>query len=205
MAVATLPRMMALAEKDEVHLKLVYFGPGLAGKTTNLQYVFARTDPARRTEMRSRATETERLLWFGLTPHTLPPVFGKQVRVFLYTVPGAVFYDESRRTLLEGADGVVFVADTQVERIEANLESLAQLEELLAGLGRDLTELPFVIQYNKRDLPNRTPLAELEHALNPRRVPQVDAVATIGRGVFETLRACAKGAYERISEPNDGP
>src|SRR4051812_33969690 len=120
--------MLVDAAKNEIVLKLVYFGPGLAGKTTNLQYVFERTEPERRTKMTSHATETERLLFLTLTPATLAPIGGKTVRIALYTVPGPVFYDASRRTVLEGADGVVFVADTQVERREANLESIENLE-----------------------------------------------------------------------------
>jgi hypothetical protein len=196
--------MVVDAEKNEIRLKLVYFGTGLAGKTSNMQYVYQRTDPERRGKMTSLATETERTLWFDFLPHTLAPIGGRAIRLFLHTVPGPVFYDESRRLILEGVDGVAFVADSQVERTEANLESMEQLEANLEGHGRRLDEIPLVIQYNKRDLPNRMPLADLERALNPRRVPAFDAIAHTGTGVFDTLKACARLAYERIP-PSSGP
>jgi signal recognition particle receptor subunit beta len=185
--------------KQEILLKLVYFGVGLAGKSTNLQYVFARTDPARRSQMISHATERERLLWFSLVPATLPPAFGKTIRVSLYTVPGAVFYDDSRNTILDGVDGVVFVCDSQKERVEANQESLAQLEESLANRGLRVDAIPLVLQYNKRDLPSSMALEDLDEALNPIAAPRCEAVASTGQGVFATLRACATMAYDRIS------
>jgi len=187
-------------EDGETRLKIVYFGVGLSGKTSNLQYVYAKTEPERRTEMVSHATETERLLWFTFAPVSLPPLRGKPVRIGLYTVPGAVFYDESRRTILDGVDGVVLVVDTQAERLEQNIESLAQLEANLAGHGRRLEDTPFVIQYNKRDLPNRMPLADVDKALNRRHVPFYDAIAPSGVGVFDTLKGCAKLVVERERE-----
>jgi signal recognition particle receptor subunit beta len=197
--------MIVDVDKNEIHLKLVYFGPGLGGKTSNLQYAFERTDPERRTTMTSHATETERMLFFSLVPKSLPPIGGKTVRVSLYTVPGPVFYDESRKLILEGADGVVFVADTQLERFEANVESMEQLETILESHDRKLTEVPLVIQYNKRDLPNRMPLADVDRALNPHRVPHFDAIARTGVGVFDSLKACLKLAYDRIPPPSGSP
>ena len=172
-------------------LKLVYWGVGLAGKSTNLQYVFARTDPARRSAMISHATERERLLSFSISPATLP------VRVTLCTVPGTVFYDDSRKTILDGVHGIVFVCDTQRERIEANQESLAQLEANLRERGMRLDAIPFVLQYNKRDLPSCMTLDELDAALHATAAPRFEAVATTGQGVFATLKACATMAYER--------
>jgi mutual gliding-motility protein MglA len=190
--------MIVDADQNEISIKVVYFGPGLAGKTTNLQYVFARTEPERRSKMTSLATETERTLWFSFLPLSLAPIGGKAIRVFLYTVPGPVFYDASRMLILKGVDGVVFVADSQAERVEANVESLEQLEANAESHGRRLADLPLVIQYNKRDLPNRMPLPDIERALNPRRVPHFDAVASMGTGVFETLKACVKAVFARM-------
>jgi len=184
---------------QEISLKLVYFGVALAGKSTNLQYVFARTDPARRSPMVSHANERERLLWFSLLPATLAPIGGKAIRISLHTVPGTVFYDDSRHTLLDGVDGVVFVCDSQKERIEANQESLAQLEEDLARRGLRLDAIPLVLQYNKRDLPTCMPLDALDAALASHGAPRFEAVAPTGEGVFATLKACAKLAYDRLA------
>ena len=142
--------------------------------------------------MISLATETERTLFFDFLPLSLGEIRGFRTRFHLYTVPGQVFYDASRKLILKGVDGVVFVGDSQMERMEANIESLDNLRTNLAEQGYDLDKLPYVVQYNKRDLPNATPVAELEEVLNPTNVPQFEAVATKGNGVFDTLKAVAK-------------
>ncbi|RME37158.1 MAG: gliding-motility protein MglA [Deltaproteobacteria bacterium] len=176
----------------EINCKIVYYGPGLCGKTTNLQYIYQKTDPAAKGKMISLATETERTLFFDFLPLALGEIRGFKTRFHLYTVPGQVFYDASRKLILKGVDGVVFVADSQEERLDANIESLINLEENLEEQGYKLENIPFVIQYNKRDLPNVTPVEELRRLLNPRGVPDFEACATTGEGVFETVKAVAK-------------
>ncbi|OQX68659.1 MAG: gliding-motility protein MglA [Sorangiineae bacterium NIC37A_2] len=176
----------------EINCKIVYYGPGLCGKTTNLQYIYERTNPDARGKMISLATETERTLFFDFLPLALGEIRGFKTRFHLYTVPGQVFYDASRKLILKGVDGVIFVADSQFERLEANLESMDNLRENLAEQGYDLDKIPFVIQYNKRDLPNVVDVAELRAELNPRGVPDFEANARTGEGVFETLKAVSK-------------
>jgi len=176
----------------EINCKLVYYGPGLCGKTTNLQKIYARTDPGAKGKLISLATESERTLFFDFLPLELGSIRGFKTRFHLYTVPGQVFYDASRKLILKGADGVIFVADSQLERLESNIESLENLETNLRDQGQDLTKLPFVIQYNKRDLPNAVALDDLQAALNPRGVPWFEATAATGAGVFETLKGAAK-------------
>jgi len=177
----------------EINCKIVYYGPGLCGKTTNLQFIYNRTNPEVKGKMISLATETERTLFFDFLPLALGEIRGFKTRFHLYTVPGQVFYDASRKLILKGVDGVVFVADSQVERMEANLESMDNLRVNLAEQGYDLDQLPFVIQYNKRDVPNAAALEELRKLLNPQgKVPDFEACATKGTGVFETLKATAK-------------
>jgi hypothetical protein len=176
----------------EINLKIVYYGPGLCGKTTNLQYIYQRTAPDAKGKMISLATETERTLFFDFLPLSLGDVRGFKTRFHLYTVPGQVFYDASRKLILKGVDGIVFVADSQNERLDANIESLLNLQDNLAEYGYELEKLPYVIQYNKRDLPNVTPVEELHRLLNPRNVQEFCACATTGEGVFETLKAVAK-------------
>jgi signal recognition particle receptor subunit beta len=176
----------------EINCKIVYYGPGLCGKTTNLQYIYERTNPSAKGKLISLATETERTLFFDFLPLSLGEIRGFKARFQLYTVPGQVFYDASRKLILKGVDGVVFVADSQVERAEANIESLENLKTNLAEQGYSLEKLPFVIQYNKRDLPNVADVAELRELLNPTGVPEYEAVARTGVGVFETLKAVAK-------------
>ncbi|GAB4165093.1 MAG: GTPase domain-containing protein [Geothermobacteraceae bacterium] len=176
----------------EINCKIVYYGPGLCGKTTNLQYIYQKTDPAAKGKMISLATETERTLFFDFLPLALGEIRGFKTRFHLYTVPGQVFYDASRKLILKGVDGVVFVADSQEERLDANIESLINLEENLEEQGYQLDNLPFVIQYNKRDLPNVTPVEELRRLLNTKGVPDFEACATTGEGVFETVKAVAK-------------
>jgi signal recognition particle receptor subunit beta len=176
----------------EINCKIVYYGPGLCGKTSNLQFVYDKTNPQTRGKMISLATETERTLFFDFLPIALGEIRGFKVRFHLYTVPGQVFYDASRKLILKGVDGVVFVADSQVERMEANIESVENLRENLLDHGYNLDEIPYVVQYNKRDLPNVVSVEELKEALNERSVPDYEACATTGEGVFETLKAIAK-------------
>jgi len=176
----------------EINCKIVYYGPGLCGKTTNLQYVYAKTNPEAKGKMISLATETERTLFFDFLPLSLGEIRGFKTRFHLYTVPGQVFYDASRKLILKGVDGVVFVADSQIERMEANIESLENLKVNLQEQGYDLNKIPFVVQYNKRDLPNVATVEELRRLLHPRTVPEDDGVDPTGVGVFDTLKAVAK-------------
>ncbi|MEN9800736.1 MAG: gliding motility protein MglA [Pseudomonadota bacterium] len=176
----------------EINCKVVYYGPGLCGKTTNLQYIYNKTNGDTKGKLISLSTETDRTLFFDFLPLSVGEVGGYKTRFHLYTVPGQVFYDASRKLILRSVDGVVFVADSQLERMEANLESLENLKTNLADQGYDLGKLPFVIQYNKRDLPNAVPVEELSAALNPGKVPEFQAVAPTGVGVFDTLKAAAK-------------
>ena len=182
----------------EINCKLVYYGPGLGGKTTNLEHVYQKVAPASRGKMISLATETERTLFFDFLPLSLGEIRGFKTRFHLYTVPGQVFYDASRKLILKGVDGVVFVADSQVERMEANIESLENLRLNLTEQGYDLDKLPYVIQYNKRDLPNAAPMDQLRPVLNPTKVPEFEACATSGAGVFDTLKAVAKAVLTEL-------
>ncbi|MDB4285416.1 ADP-ribosylation factor-like protein, partial [bacterium] len=172
--------------------KIVYYGPGLCGKTTNLQYIFKKTNPDIRGKMISLATESERTLFFDFLPLALGSIRGFKVRFHLYTVPGQIFYDASRKLILKGVDGAVFVADSQVERLEANAESIENLKINLQEQGYDLEKLPYVIQYNKRDLPNVASVEEIRALLNTRGVPDFEACATTGEGIFDTLKATAR-------------
>ena len=176
----------------EINCKIVYYGPGLCGKTTNLQYIYKRTNPEAKGKMNSLATETERTLFFDFLPLDLGSIRGFTTRFHLYTVPGQVFYDASRKLILKGVDGVVFVADSQEERMEANIESIRNLEENLREHGFDLASIPYALQFNKRDLPTAMPAEELYRVLNYKREPTFEAVATTGIGVFDTLKAVAK-------------
>jgi len=176
----------------EINCKIVFYGPGLCGKTTNLQWIYKKTNPDSKGKMISLATETERTLFFDFLPLALGEIRGFKTRFHLYTVPGQVFYDASRKLILKGVDGVVFVADSQIERMEANIESIENLRINLSEQGYDLDKIPFVIQYNKRDLPNVVPVDEMRRALNPKAVLDYEACATDGTGVFDTLKAIAK-------------
>ncbi len=176
----------------EINCKIVYYGPGLCGKTTNLQHIFESTAPQSRGKLISLATETDRTLFFDFMPLELGTVRGFKTRFHLYTVPGQVFYDASRKLILKGVDGVVFVADSQEERMDANVESLYNLEENLQAQGYDLMKLPYVLQLNKRDLPNVIPVEDLAAELRRKEEPVVEAVASSGDGVFDTLKAVAK-------------
>lgn len=176
----------------EINCKIVYYGPGLCGKTTNLQYIYNRTNPDAKGKMISLATETERTLFFDFLPLSLGEIRGFKTRFHLYTVPGQVFYDASRKLILKGVDGVVFVGDSQIERTEANIESYENLQDNLLEQGYELEKIPFIVQYNKRDLPNVAPIEDLRELCNPMGVPEYEAVATTGFGVFDTLKAVAK-------------
>lgn len=177
----------------EINCKLVYYGPGLCGKTTNLKYIYEKTASEAKGKMISLATETERTLFFDFLPLALGEIRGFRTRFHLYTVPGQVFYDASRKLILKGVDGVVFVADSQEERFEANLESLDNLKTNLREQGYDIETIPWVVQYNKRDLPNAVPLEELREVLNPTgKILDFEASAATGKGVFETLKALAR-------------
>lgn len=176
----------------EINCKIVYYGPGLCGKTTNLQYIYKKTNPDQKGKLISLATETERTLFFDFLPLALGDIKGFKVRFHLYTVPGQVFYAASRKLILKGVDGVVFVADSQIERLEANMESLEDLRINLAEQGYELDKLPFTVQHNKRDLPNIAPVDQMNAILNPNGMQYFEAVAMTGQGVFETLKSVAK-------------
>jgi signal recognition particle receptor subunit beta len=176
----------------EINCKIVYYGPGLCGKTTNLQWIYDKTNPQAKGKLISLATETDRTLFFDFLPLDLGTVRGFKTRFHLYTVPGQVFYDASRKLILKGVDGVVFVADSQNERMDANIESLENLRVNLKDQGYNLDTLPYVVQYNKRDLPNAASMEELKASLNPKGVPDFEAVAPKGVGVFDTLKAVSR-------------
>lgn len=176
----------------EIHCKIVYYGPSLGGKTTNLQWIYQKSIAQERSEMVELPTDTERTLFFDFLPMEVGEIRGFKTRFHLYTVPGQVVYDASRRLILKGLDGVVFVADSQAERMEENMQSLRNLELNLEQQGYDLHNLPLAIQYNKRDLPNALPLAELRNALNPYNAPDFEGRAREGVGVFEALRTTSK-------------
>jgi signal recognition particle receptor subunit beta len=176
----------------EINCKLVYYGPGLGGKTANLQWVYDHTTSNQKGKMVSLATETDRTLFFDFLPLDLGSVRGFRTRFHLYTVPGQVFYEASRRLILKGADGVVFVADSQEERLDANLETLDNLREHLKDHNLDFETIPYVLQLNKRDLPNILSVEELKKQLNVKSEPAVEAVAVTGQGVFDTLKEVAK-------------
>ena len=188
----------------EINCKIVYYGPGLCGKTTNLQHVYQQTAPEAKGKMISLASETERTLFFDFLPLALGEIRGFKTRFHLYTVPGQVFYDASRKLILKGVDGVVFVADSQEERLDANIESMENLKVNLEEQGYQLEQLPFVVQYNKRDLPNVTSVEELRELLNPDGVPEFEACAQTGEGVFETLKAVAKLILMELKKGSGG-
>lgn len=176
----------------EINCKLVYYGPGLGGKTTNLEYIYERVNPETRGKLISLATEQERTLFFDFLPVDLGEIRGFKTRFHLYTVPGQVYYNASRRLILKGVDGIVFVADSQPERMDANIASMHNLYENLSEYGYDPRTLPIVLQYNKRDLPNSLPVAQLREQINPDSLPEFEAAAVNGDGVFDTLKAVSK-------------
>ena len=176
----------------EIQCKIVYYGTGYCGKTTNLQYIFSHAPQPARGDLLSIATENERTLFFDFLPLDLGDIHGFRVRFHLYTVPGQVLYERTRVAVLGGADGIVYVADSSPEKLEENFQSLIELETNMRRMGSDLGRFPFVMQWNKRDLPNAVPEATLERYLNRRRVPAFPAAAVTGEGVFPTLRAICK-------------
>jgi mutual gliding-motility protein MglA len=183
----------------EINCKIVYYGPGLGGKTSNIEYIYGRVAPEMRGKLVSLATETERTLFFDFLPVDLGMIRGLRTRFHLYTVPGQVYYNASRKLILKGVDGVVFVADSQIDRHDANLDAMDNLYDNLAEQGLDPRRMPFVIQYNKRDLPNVMSIEELQDALNPTRVDFFEAVGSRGIGVFDTLKAVSKQVIKQLS------
>jgi mutual gliding-motility protein MglA len=187
----------------EIHFKIVYYGPGLGGKTTNLKLLHDRLPPERRGRLLSIATDHERTLFFDFLPIDLGQVNGFTTRFHLYTVPGQIYYKLSRRAVLQGVDGLVFVADSHPAREQANRDSLADLAAHLGTLGlqpAQLQRLPRVFQYNKRDLPSAMPIERLRAALNPEAAPEFEAIARDGKGVSETLRTICKAVLARLSQ-----
>ena len=176
----------------EINCKIVYYGAGLGGKTTNLQVIYQKTADQQKGKMISLATETERTLFFDFLPLDLGSVRGFKTRIHLYTVPGQVFYDASRKLILRGVDGIVFVADSQEQRMDANVEALENLMSNLKEHGYDFNKIPYVLQLNKRDLPNILPIDLLSTELRKKNEPIVEAIAFQGVGVFETLKEIAK-------------
>ncbi|RME52155.1 MAG: gliding-motility protein MglA [Deltaproteobacteria bacterium] len=178
----------------EINCKVVYYGPGLCGKTTNLQYVYDNINAEAKGKMISLATETERTLFFDFLPLALGKIEGFKTRLHLYTVPGQIFYNASRKLIIKGVDGIVFVADSQESRLDANVESYENLQENLAEIKQTPHSIPFVVQYNKRDLPNIISPEEIreEMGIKPGEFPEFEAVAIEGKGVFETLKAISK-------------
>jgi signal recognition particle receptor subunit beta len=182
----------------EINCKIVYYGPGLGGKTTNIQYIYQKTSSQNKGQMITLNTENERTLFFDFLPLDLGEIRGFKTRFHLYTVPGQVFYEASRKLILRGVDGLVFVADSQVERMDANRESLQGLERNLLDQGYDLNKVPLVMQWNKRDLPNIVPVEDLQMQLNLRKNPAFEAIASQGHGVFETLKMISKSVLLNI-------
>jgi len=183
----------------EINCKVVYYGSGLGGKTTNLEYVYSRVNPDSKGKMVSLATETDRTLFFDFLPIDLGEIRGFKTRFHLYTVPGQVYYNASRRLILKGVDGLIFVADSQRSRMEANVEAMHNLYENMESYGYDIEAIPFIIQFNKRDLPDILSVEELRAALNPIGVPDFEAVAIEGDGVFQTLSAVSKQVIKSLS------
>lgn len=183
----------------EINCKVVYYGSGLGGKTTNLEYVYSRVNPDAKGKMISLATDTERTLFFDFLPIDLGEIRGFRTRFHLYTVPGQVYYNASRRLILKGVDGLIFVADSQRSRLEANIEAMHNLYENMESYGYDVETIPFAMQYNKRDLPDIMSVEELRSVLNPMGVQDFEAVAIEGEGVFQTLSAVSKLVVKSLS------
>lgn len=176
----------------EVNCKIVYSGPGLSGKTTNVQFIYEQTQSDQRGKLMSLSTENERTLFFDFLPLAVGDVRGFKTRFHLYTIPGQTFYDTSRQFILKGVDGIIFVADSQPERLDSNIESFEGLKKALESQGYDISRLPVVFQYNKRDVPGAVSIRELESTLNPERRPYFEAVASQGTGVMETLQEVSR-------------
>lgn len=186
----------------EIHCKVVYYGPSLSGKTTNIQWVYQKTADDQKSKLVALNTDIERTLFFDFLPLNVGEIRGFQTRFHLYTVPGQVVYDASRKLILKGLDGVIFVADSQVERMEENIESLRNLERNLEQQGYNIREIPLIMQYNKRDLPNVASLAEMRSALNPYNAPEVEAIASEGKGVFTSLKTISKSIINVLKGGN---
>jgi mutual gliding-motility protein MglA len=184
----------------EINCKIVYYGPGLCGKTTNLQHIYDKSNVGTKGKLISLATETDRTLFFDFLPLELGTVRGFKTRFHLYTVPGQVFYDASRKLILKGVDGVIFVADSQEERMDANIEALDNLVTNLKSQGYDFNTIPYVLQFNKRDLPTALSVEDMKKHLMRRNEPIVEACAAKGTGVFETLRAVAKLVLQELNK-----
>lgn len=182
----------------EINCKIVYYGPGLCGKTTNLQWIFDKSSPTNKGKLISLATETDRTLFFDFLPLDLGTIGSLKVRFHLYTVPGQVFYNASRKLILKGIDGVIFVADSQEARFDANLESIDNLQKNLKEQGFDIMKIPYVLQLNKRDLPTALPVDELTRELRVKDEPVFEAIAPKGDGVYETLKACSKMVLQEL-------
>jgi signal recognition particle receptor subunit beta len=188
----------------QVNCKLVYYGTGLGGKTTNLRYIHEKTNPKQRGKLLSLETESERTLFFDFFPMAAGKLMGLDLRFSFFTVPGQSFYNLTRKTILKDVDGIVFVSDSDPDREEANIDSYLNLQENLAEQSLPLKTVPHVIQYNKRDLVEVTPIEQMRHDLNPFGVPDFEAVAVNGTGVFETLRAVVKLTTDRVKEKLQG-
>jgi mutual gliding-motility protein MglA len=186
----------------EINCKIVYYGAGLGGKTTNLQFIYQKTSEQQKGKMISLATETDRTLFFDFLPLDLGSVRGFRTRIHLYTVPGQVFYDASRKLILRGVDGIVFVADSQQERMDANHEALDNLMDNLREHGYDFHKIPYVLQLNKRDLPNVLPVETLSNELRRKTEPILEAIAFRGDGVFETLKEIARQVLVELKQGN---
>jgi mutual gliding-motility protein MglA len=182
----------------EINCKIVYCGPGLSGKTTNVQYIFEQTQQEQRGKLVTLSTENERTLFFDFLPLSIGDVRGYKTRFHLYTIPGQTFYEVSQQFILKGIDGIVFVADSQAERMEANIESYEALEKNLDKQGYEVNKLPLVLQYNKRDLPGVVSIRELEATFNPMKRPYFEAVASKGQGVMETLQAISQWVIREL-------
>lgn len=176
----------------EIHCKVVYYGPSLGGKTTNMQWIYAQTNPEMKSDLEKSETQTERTLFFDFLPIQMGEIQGFKTRLHLYTVPGQVVYDASRKLILKGLDGIIFVADSQKERMEENIESIKNLKTNLDQQGYNIQEIPLIIQYNKRDLPNAASMGELRKALNMYNAPEFEATANQGVGVLESLKTVSK-------------
>ncbi len=182
----------------EIHCKIVYYGPGMCGKTTNLQYIHSQIPQTTKTDLLSIATETERTLFFDFLPLDLGKVRGFQTRFHLYTVPGQVLYERTRVAVLNGADGVVFVADSNRAKLEDNVNSLKELSRNVQKMGKRFQDYPIVLQYNKRDLPTALPVPMMDKYLNPLNWQRYEASASIGTGVFDTLKAISKLVISKL-------
>lgn len=187
-------------QKRELTCKLVYYGPGFCGKTTNLQFIHDQLSPEVRGEFVSLATSEDRTLFFDFLPVDLGDVKGWKIRLSIFTVPGQVQYNASRKLILNGADALVFVADSSPDRRDANIESLANMSENLVQFGRSLDEIPWVLQYNKRDLPTALPIEIMQEDLNTKEVQDFQAIAVQGHGVFSTLRGISQSLFKHLSD-----